>query len=191
MVGAARHLHELPADNGTPGRHSDDAMTISSRDAARLQKIEKKKDISRPTISRGRQIPSRLEREVVREVLAYLKTRPDIVAWRQNSGMLRGSYKGKDRVIRFGGIPGMADIAGWVRWCFEHWNTEHVCAQARRVPGMLGCHSVARALYIECKREGATPSTTQQAFLDLVKDSGGIAVIASDVETVRRALEGR
>ena len=124
----------------------------------------------------GRRPPSRPEREVVREILKYLGTRTDVTAWRQNSGMLRGSYKGKERVIRFGGMAGMADIIGWQR--------ERVAYTGLGVRWII-----ARFIAIECKGSpSAKPSPHQEAFLNHVHASGGIAILASSVADVVEAL---
>ena len=49
----------------------------------------------------------RPEKDLVKTILAYLATRPDVLAWRQNTGAVRIG----NRFVRFG-QPGCADITG-------------------------------------------------------------------------------
>lgn len=129
---------------------------------------------------------ARPEREVMKAILAYLKTRLDVTAWRQNAGMMRGEHKGKRWVVRMG-FPGLSDIGGWVRWCSGCGKADRSC----EAPYIHEGTESARPLYIECKREGEVPTALQRAFLDLVRSSGGLAVVAYEVSDVVKALEGR
>lgn len=45
-----------------------------------------------------------------------------------------------------------------------------------------------RLLAIEVKKAGGKVSPEQQAFLDTVRDAGGLAIIAYSVDDVRREL---
>lgn len=144
-------------------------MRISAAEAERLSKP-----------SRNRKAPPRAERDVVRAILAYLRTRPDVTAWRCNSGMamMRRGKTEQFMPVRFG-VPGMSDIIGWktvVAGC-----DYNGCVEER----------FPRFLAIEAKREGQRPSPTQSAFLDQVRRAGGLAVVATKVQDVIDALEGR
>ena len=109
----------------------------------------------------------RPEREVQAAILAFLRTVPGVVAWRNNVGGMSGEHKGKRWSVRFG-FPGLSDIIGWktVTWP----------------------ESCARFLAIECKREGEEPTPAQEAFLYSVHKAGGIAIVARNVDDVARAL---
>ena len=117
----------------------------------------------------------RPEREVVREVLAYLRTIPGVTAWRCNTGMaMLPGRGGKPMPVRFG-VKGMADIVGW--------KTEAIYVER------IGKIHRARFLAIECKREGQEPTVLQAQFLQSVQDAGGIGIVAHGVEDVVKALE--
>lgn len=102
------------------------------------------------------------ESEVLRACLDYLRAR-GILAWRNNTGAMSATYKGKTRFIRFS-EPGIADILGVL-------------------PG-------GRLLAVECKRPGGKLSELQAAFLARVRDAGGLAVCVDDVRFLERVVEG-
>ena len=73
--------------------------------------------------------------------------------------------------------------------------------QAVRVPGrhfngrkgvsdILGVTSSGRFVAIECKKPGGKVSSEQQAFIDMVKARGGVALILDSVEAVMETLKG-
>lgn len=114
---------------------------------------------------------TRPEAEIVREVLRYLATVPGVVAWRSNTGAFRLRHKGRERFVRFGPV-GQPDILGWKvePWC----------------RGASDCHirRVARFLALEVKRAGAELRPDQAAFLQLVRDAGGLAGVVRSVDDV-------
>ena len=103
---------------------------------------------------------SKRESSVVAEVLRYLESRPDVFAWRNNTG---GAYRPGSRVpIRFG-LRGSGDI--------------------------LGLIAGGRFLAVECKRPvGGRQSPDQRAFQVRVEALGGLYVLARDVGDVATAL---
>lgn len=130
----------------------------------------------------GGAAPTRKEREIQAAILAYLKTVPGVVAWRQNTGAMFGEHKGKRWAVRFG-YPGLSDIIGWQHWCGR------LRAMRHPIPGSANCDACsARFLAIEVKRPGQYPTAQQQAFLDSVKAAGGIAIVARSVDDVARTL---
>ena len=128
-----------------------------------------------------RQRPAaRPESEIVKSILEYLRTRRDVVAWRQNSGMaMLPGRGGRPMPVRFGGMKGMSDIVGWQR------------VEIKQSDGVAFRHSftiVARILAIEVKRPGKKATPEQQSFLDLVRAHGGLAFVATSVDDVVREL---
>ena len=117
-----------------------------------------------------RAAPTRKEVEIMKAILAYLRVVPGVVAWRQNTGAMFGEHNGKRWAVRFG-VPGMSDILGW-----------------RSLRLKILDAPIAQALAIEVKREGTHPTVEQQAFLETVRRAGGIALVARNVDDVRRGL---
>lgn len=115
-------------------------------------------------------LSTRKESDIQKEILAYLKMRADVVAWRQNRGAVSGTYKGKTRFIRFNTMPGLSDIQGWI-WKRYPDNTKW-----------------AKPLFIEVKRPGAHPTMEQLQFLTMAASHGCIAFIATSVEDVITVL---
>ncbi len=85
-----------------------------------------------------------------------------VMAWRNNTGAMVRTYKGRTRLIRFG-CPGMSDIAGIM-------------------PG-------GRALYIECKPPGEGPSDDQELFLTAVKAKGAVGLVVHSLEELIEQME--
>ena len=110
----------------------------------------------------------RSEQEIQREILTFLRRLPGVVAWKTGGGLLPLA---NGRRVRMG-HKGVSDIVGW---CSE----ESPIVEAR---------PVARFLAIEVKRLGEKCTPEQAAFLDAVLVAGGIAIVASSVDDVRRAL---
>ena len=107
------------------------------------------------------------ERDVQKAILQYLALCPHI-AWAQqfNTGAARSSYTTQEgrthkRFVRFG-FAGCSDILGQMK-------SGHLLA-------------------IECKRKGGKATDSQQAFLQTVSDSNGLAIIAMDVGDVEKAI---
>lgn len=133
----------------------------------------------------GKPLP-RKEGEIQAAILAYLRTVPGVVAWRQNSGAVKDGA----RFVRFG-FKGLSDIAGWRAGCV----TMH--ADTNRTGGpqcpfnnpQRGYHAWrATPLYVECKAPGKQPTREQAAFLQAVTDAGGLAIVAHSVDDVVSAL---
>lgn len=120
----------------------------------------------------------RREAEILRAVLAYLKLCPGVVAWRQNSGMLRNPA---GRPVRFG-VAGISDIIGWVDHCrYPEVGNPIPCLER-------GMYHVPRFLAIECKRPGEQLTRGQAEFIGAVTRAGGLGLVATCVEDVQRAL---
>ncbi len=116
-------------------------------------------------------IPVPLEKDIQRAILQYLALR-GILAWRVNSGAVSGTYKGKQRFVRFNGAEGCSDIIGMIPGrLFD--------------PPRVG----ATFLAVEVKRPNQKPTEKQQRFLDMVSDAGAISFVARSVADVERALE--
>jgi hypothetical protein len=96
-------------------------------------------------------VPARKESEVLAEVLRYLRSRPDVVAWRVNTGAMVGEYKGKRRFVRFG-EPGQSDIQGYLT--AEPW---------------------PRPFFLEVKRPGGKLTPAQLQFLVQRRADGCLA----------------
>jgi hypothetical protein len=113
------------------------------------------------------------ESEITTEILRYLHVR-GITAWRMNSRVVKMPGKdGADRLVRFGGVKGMSDIIGIVK------------RPVVRASDHMHCYQ-GQFLAIEVKRPTAryTSSLDQKAFALLVKESGGIAIVATSVQDV-------
>jgi hypothetical protein len=110
-----------------------------------------------------------LERELRKTIVAYLRTRPDIVfAGSFNSGQaVETSSTGNERYIRMNTVPGFPDIHGLMQG--------------------------GRALYIEVKRPTTRKRLTreQTEFLERARSAGAIAGVAISVEDAAKLIEGR
>ena len=106
---------------------------------------------------------ARNETALVKAALDYLHHH-GIRAWRENSGGMTSEYKGKKRFVRFSGAPGKSDI--------------------------IGILPSGRFLAVECKTGRNKPTEIQQAFLAMVKDAGGLAIVAWDLDDIDEALKG-
>lgn len=85
---------------------------------------------------------------------------------RINSGAMMGSYKGKERFIRFTSEPGCSDL--------------------------LCCLPDGRFAAIEVKRPGARTDperlAVQNSFLDWIRAAGGLGLMVGSLEELRAAL---
>ena len=128
-------------------------------------------------------LDDRSETKIVREILRYLTTAPDVIAWRNNVGaMMAESKYGVRRFVRFG-MKGQSDITGIV--------TKRLTVFYKDKDGMV-VHTplgFGQRLEIEVKRPGKQPTVHQRAFLEMVRKAGGIGIVASSVEDVRKELE--
>lgn len=120
--------------------------------------------------------------------MTYLAECLGVFAKRMNSRVVRMPGKeGRERLVRFG-FEGCADILGWVDHCrypagepFDTHSNPIACDGT-------GMYHVPRFLAIECKRPGEEPSPAQAAFLEQVRQAGGLAIVATSVADVRKAL---
>jgi len=96
--------------------------------------------------------------------LEYLGRCPEVFAVRQNTGAMFGEHKGKRWAVRFG-VPGQADIAGYLRG--DPW---------------------PRPFYFEVKRPGARPTPAQASFLLARAADGCLAATVWSVDDVRVVL---
>lgn len=107
----------------------------------------------------ARQAPRPLEKDILKGCLEYLIIVRRWRAWRANTG---AAVVGK-RFIRFGQI-GASD------------------ALAVIPPG-------GRLLALETKRPGNKPTPAQEVWLGEIRDAGGLAIVATSVDDLRRQLE--
>ncbi len=83
--------------------------------------------------------------------------------FRRNAGLMRATYKGKERVVRFS-QKGMADLYGWHR--------------------RTGIH-----LEVEVKRKGREPDALQAGWLLSAWQDGCVAFFADSVEMAEARLD--
>jgi hypothetical protein len=105
--------------------------------------------------------PAGTENDLKRVILDYLAARK-IFHWRNQTGALPVSYKGKSRLVRFG-VTGSADI-------------------------MILELGVFYA--VELKAPGKKPTAAQEAWLQKVRDNGGDAVWFDNFERFLEWWEG-
>lgn len=102
------------------------------------------------------------EQDIQRQCLDYLQGVLRWHAWRNNTGAMRWTDRaGGNRLMRFG-ATGSADILG-------------VCCDGR-------------FLAVEVKRPGGRPTEAQVAWLDRVRESGGVAMVVTSLEELRQGL---
>lgn len=102
------------------------------------------------------------ETALVRAVLEYLQLR-GIPSWRNNTGAATYVDKyGRKRHVKYG-VPGASDILGLIP-------------------------PTGRLLAIECKAGKIKPTDKQIEFLDMVREAGGLAVVAYDLGDAFEAL---
>lgn len=111
-----------------------------------------------------------LEKDIQKTMLEWLLLKGFRV-WRQNSGAMSGTYKGKSRFVRFNTQPGLSDIIGWI-------------------PPALG-PPVARFLAVEVKRPKGVVSPDQAAFLEKVNGDSGVGIVAHSLEELIEKLRTR
>ncbi len=103
--------------------------------------------------------PTPAERDILSDILRYLATRDDGRWWRSNTG---AATDGR-RVIRFG-VVGQADISGV----------------------MAG---TGRRCELEIKSPTGRQSPAQARFADMIRDMGGVYILARCVDDVRAGLD--
>lgn len=102
------------------------------------------------------------EADILRDCLTWLKLH-GVLCWRQNQGAITGMHNGKRRFLRFSSQVGISDILGVLP-------------------------PSGRLLAVETKRPGNKPTPEQAAFLDMVQQSGGVAVCVRSIDELERAL---
>ena len=107
------------------------------------------------------------EADVLKACLQFLKLFCG-VAFRNNTGALPATYRGKSRLIRFG-EPGSSDLLAVL-------------------PASRHGDAPGRLLAVECKRPGGKPSPLQAAFLERVRAAGGVGLVADSVASLERQL---
>lgn len=83
--------------------------------------------------------------------------------FRNNVGMLPDRY---GQMIRYGLAVGSSDLIGW-----------------------YAAKGAAVFLAVEVKRPGEKPTKEQRQFLDVVKQAGGIAILATSVQDFVRGID--
>lgn len=106
-------------------------------------------------------LPEVTEHQIQSLILERLSFIKNGFFWRENSGLITAEHNGKKRHWR-AGIKGIADIIGVYKGFF---------------------------VAIEVKRAGKKPSVEQKAYLQRVRDCGGIGFVCDDDKTVIESLE--
>lgn len=101
------------------------------------------------------------ESALVKAILSYCHIR-GIAAWRNNTGCVVASYKGRRRFVRYG-HKGFADIFGVL-------------------PG-------GRFFAIECKTDKGRTTIEQDEFIDSINAIGGLAFVARSLDDVMDNLK--
>src|SRR5262245_65101357 len=96
------------------------------------------------------------EADILRTCLAWLQLH-GVFCWRQNQGAITGMHNGKRRFLRFTSQTGISDILGMLP-------------------------PSGRLLAVECKRPGRQPTPEQAAFLDVVRQCGGVALCVRSLD---------
>lgn len=102
------------------------------------------------------------EADILRDCLTWLKLH-GVLCWRQNQGAITGMHNGKRRFLRFSSQVGISDILGVLP-------------------------PSGRLLAVETKRPGRQATAEQAAFLDVVRQCGGVAVCARSIAELEQAL---
>lgn len=100
------------------------------------------------------------EADILRECLFWLKLH-GAFCWRQNQGAISGEHNGKRRFLRFTSMEGVSDILGVLK-------------------------PSGRLLAVECKRPGKHPTVEQAAFLEMIRQFGGVAFCAHGIDELER-----
>lgn len=102
----------------------------------------------------GKRNKNMSEQQLVNECKSYLNSRGCFV-WRNNSGVTRSFYKGRERMWR-SGVRGASDI--------------------------IGVFADGRFIAIECKVGYNKPTPHQTEFINEVKSRGGIAGVVKSLD---------
>lgn len=103
------------------------------------------------------------ESDILRDCLLWLKLH-GAFCWRQNQGAISGEHNGKRRFLRFTSMQGVSDILGILK-------------------------PSGRLLAVECKRPGKHPTVEQAAFLEMIRQFGGVAICAHGIDELEREFK--
>ena len=110
------------------------------------------------------------ESDIQKTILQYLTTILGWMMWRSNSG----GMKVEERYVQFNTAKGCSDLLGVIPISTK--------------PEFSPAFSRGRFLAIEVKRSGKKPTALQQAYLDQVRDAGGLALVATSIDDLRKQL---
>lgn len=102
------------------------------------------------------------EADILRDCVMWLHLH-HVFCWRQNQGAISGMHNGKRRFMRFTSMSGVSDILGLLP-------------------------PTGRMLAVECKLPGRKPTAEQAAFLDIIRQCGGVAICAHSIEELEKEL---
>ena len=111
------------------------------------------------------------EAQIQRQILDWLAAK-GILAFRMQSGATISSYKGKQRLVRYG-VPGMGDIVAFPK---------------SKVPGAGSWPYVPAPVWIEVKASKGKQSELQASFQKQVEGHGHTYLLARSLEDVQEAL---
>ena len=142
-------------------------MTISSKELLDMLASAPKQTqdkVRAQTVDIAGPVDYRLECELVRDVLLYLRAR-GFLAWRNNTGAVAEEASGnsKRRFIRYG-APGSGDVFGIL-------------------PG-------GRFISVECKVRGRKPTVAQQDWMECIRAAGGVAGVVHDLQELAQLIKG-
>ncbi len=105
------------------------------------------------------------ETAIQREIMLAVGNRPDVRIWRNNSGVARQRRKdgSKGRPVKFGLVPGAADIIGII--------------------------AGGRFLAIECKTINGRLSQNQKQWRAVIERFGGLYILARSAQEAVTQLE--
>lgn len=107
-------------------------------------------------------LPVPREVDIQRAVMDYLTAR-GFRMFRRNTGVMRATYKGKTRIVRFSQV-GAADLYGWHRGSGRH-------------------------IEVEVKGPGGVLTPEQAAWLENARADGAVAFVADSLEGCERQLK--
>jgi hypothetical protein len=126
--------------------------------------------------------PTSREGDLVRATIAYLNAR-GAFAWRNQSGLLRGTHKGKPWAVHMG-VKGMPDVLAVMPWA----GSLEGSAGTRHLIGRLGLGAVGRLIAVECKRGTNKPTADQLRVHEELRKRGAIVLVAYTIADVENAL---
>jgi hypothetical protein len=124
----------------------------------------------------------RSEKDIQAGIVSVLKAH-GILAFRMNTGAMRGNHKGKPWYVRFG-FPGTADILAFPQ----------IETRIRLAPGSNPATVWIRLttiLWIECKRPGEKQEPDQEHFQLIVEQAGHTYLVGHSPQEVLDWIEAR